>query len=145
MSKKDFINAYLNSSKLRLELCNSAFDKKAYDYVVRECQTVIELSSKALLIRWGQVVPEKHNLSKEISDLKELFSEDFQKNLYFIKIISTKLRSEREVSLYGDVDENISPDKLYTKEAAESFLKDTNFFYNLTYNELKFFLEEKKK
>ena len=142
-NKKKFIRDYFKIAKRRLRYVLDAFDEEDYNYVVRECQTVVEICSKALILRWGFVVPEKHNLANELEDDKDLFSKEFQNNISFVKRLSKRLREQREKALYGDVNLKKSPYELYTKESTEKYLKDTQKFYELCKNELKDFLEGK--
>jgi len=145
MSKKDFIIDYLDSAKLRLNFSKRAISLNNYSYVVRECQEVAELCSKSLLLRFNFVVPKKHNLSFDLYEIKEMYSKEFQNKFKKIKFLLNKLRNEREISFYGDEDEEISPSKLYTKEEAETYLKQTNDFYNLVLKELNEYINNEDK
>lgn len=140
--KKNFIKLQLESCKRRIRYCSIALEENDYAYVIRECQTVVEICSKILLIRFGFVVPQKHNLKNELEEEKDLFSKKFQNEIFFIKKLSTKLRKEREVSLYGDTKSYSAPNELYSLKESENYLNDTKKFYNLCYDELKDFIKE---
>ena len=141
-SKKKFVKSYINSAQRRIEYAQIALLKKDFPYVIRECQLIAELSAKALIIRFGFVVPKTHNLTEEILEISDLLSESFQKNVNsHIKLLK-KLRKEREVALYGDSEEKIIPDELYTEPETQKIFKLTQDFYSLCENELIVFLQD---
>jgi HEPN domain-containing protein len=63
--KKLFVKNYLDSSKRRIKNSREALEEGDYSYVIRNCQEIVELCSKSLIMRWGFVVPEKHDIKKE--------------------------------------------------------------------------------
>jgi HEPN domain-containing protein len=137
--RKKFINSYINSSKRRIRNMEEAFEENDFGYVIRVSQEVFELLTKALLIRWNFVVPKTHNLSEDLYDIKELCSKDFQKEINNIIIFSKELRRNREKSFYGDEEEGITPEEMYTKDNAKTYLENIKWFYELVIGEIKDF------
>lgn len=137
MHKEKFIKSYLENAKLRLKYSKDALNNtKNYNYVIRECQTIVELCSKALLLNIGQIVPQKHDLKDELNEAKKLFSKNIQDNLNLITKTSKHLRRQREISLYGDEDLDLPPDKLYTQNEAKNYFKDTEKIFTIINKEL---------
>lgn len=138
--KKKFVMDYMEESSIRIELANYAMDKKRYNTVIRECQAATELVLKALLFSKGRVVPAKHNLKSELKDIKDLFSDEFKSKFDFIYKISSRLRRERDIAMYGDVDLNKTATESFTKFDAEKYLNDTAQIFEICKKELKKFL-----
>ena len=140
--KSKLIKGYIKESEMRLELSNFAYEKESYNTSIRECQDCIELLIKSLLISYGQYIPEKHNLKNEFREISELLSEEFQKkNKTYMSLITT-LRRERERSYYGDVENNITPQELYSNEDAIYFISKTKDFLFDVKKELNKYLGE---
>ena len=142
MDKKKFIQSYIKSSERRIKYCNLALKEKDYAYIVRETQMIVELCTKALLNKYSFVVPKEHELSSELEECLELFSDDFQKNFAALKKFSKKLRRQREISVYGVPESDQVPEELYTKEVAEDYLGKTLNFLNVTKKELNDYLTD---
>jgi HEPN domain-containing protein len=144
MSKYKFVRDYLDEAKFRIEVAEIALNKERFNSVIRETQIIVELTGKALIARWNMEIPKSHNIYQDIEDIKELYSEKFQKNIKEIINILKKIRREYEISLYGDYEENISLSELYTQDEAEKFLSNAKKFHNMCIEELKDFLNKKE-
>jgi len=142
--KNKFVIDYMKEAEIRLEFSNTSFEKKRYNTTIRECQTVVEMASKALLFSVGFAVPEKHNIKEDLKISKELFSKNIQ--LEFSKILRLFgiLRIQREPSLYGDISLNKVAGEFYDKKQTEEYLNKTIWFYDMVKNELKKILEKNK-
>ena len=68
--KEKFVKDYIKEAMHRLELAEYSLEKQRFNTVIRESQTVVELSVKALLFSLGRVVPQTHNLREELKELK---------------------------------------------------------------------------
>lgn len=141
--KKKFVKDYMQEAQIRLKFSQTAFDSNRYNTVIRECQTVVEMASKALLFSVGFAVPEKHNIKEDLKIAKELFSKNLQNEYEKILRIFGILRVQREPSLYGDVSLNKVAGEFYSKSQSENYLNQTKWFYNLIELELKIFLDKK--
>lgn len=141
-NKKKFIISYLNSSKRRIKYIEDSLNEGDYAYVVRVSQEVFELLTKSLLLKWNFVVPKSHNLSSDLKEIKELCSQKLQNDFDNIITLSKELRRNREIAFYGDEEEGITPNEIYTKKQAEDYYERITDFYNLIFDELKDFLDE---
>ncbi len=139
--KKKFIKSYINEAIHWIELAEISIEKKKYNTVIRECQTAVELSIKALLFKHGLVVPKVHNLREELTEVKELTSTYFQDNYQKIYILANRLYSNREDSLYGDIDLNQVPEELFDKNKANKYLTEVKEVLIIIKEELKEFLK----
>ncbi len=143
MFKEKFIKSYLENAKTRLDFIKLALKDGKYDYVIRECQEVVELCSKALIYSQGMVVPKIHNMAKEIDEIKDLFSENFQKEMPNYYILIRKLYSKRELAMYGDEVLGIPSTELFTKEDAKDYSDKTIDYYTQCLLELETYLKLK--
>ena len=138
--KKKFVNSYISDAEHRYFLAKISFDKQNYHTVIRECQTLMELSVKALVFSLGRVIPNTHNLKDELNEIKDLLSESFQLNFDRIYKLAAKLRIERERAMYGDPDLNKLASEIYDLDVAEKYLNETRFVLDLCKIELKNYL-----
>lgn len=143
--RKKFIKNYIRSSQRRLKNIDDALKENDFAYVVRVSQEIFELLSKSLLLKYNFVVPKTHNLSEDLDEVKELYSTNFQKEIYKIIKLSKELRRNREKAFYGDEEEGIAPDELYNKKQAQEYQKNTKWFYDIVIDELSDYLEEETK
>lgn len=137
MDNDKFIKSYLENSELRLKFCLQALSENKYDVLIRECQEIVELCSKALLYSQNMVVPKIHNMAQEIDDIKELFSDEFSKKMPEYYILLRTLYNKRELAMYGDEDLGIPSNELFTKEDAEKYLTGTKDYFEQCKKELK--------
>jgi HEPN domain-containing protein len=142
---KKFVNSYYKEALNRLDLAKYCLKNKNYNTAIRECQEACEILSKALLISVNQIIPEKHNLRIDLKESLELFSEKFQKEFEdkYYKFLG-KIRNEREISYYGDLDTNTTPNELYTEQDAKKFINDTENYINIAKEELCKYLKNDK-
>lgn len=143
-NKEKFVKDYMEESEIRLQIAKDILGKKRYNTVIRECQTSVELAIKSVLFRWGRVIPRTHNLREELKEIKDLLSKELQENFDFIYKTSNRLYSEREQTLYGDVDLDLTPSESYSEKDAKKYLEDSEKIIALIKKELKTFLENKK-
>lgn len=133
---RKFIEEYIGSAELRLTFSELAINKHKFGDSIRECQAVVELCSKALLMSVNQVVPKKHDMKNELNAAVPLFSDNVKNNIDFMSELSKELRREREISMYGDDDSNKTQGQIYSEEDAKSFLIRTKRFYKISCLEL---------
>ena len=134
--KKEFVKDYINAAKRRLTNAKEAFEDGDYAYTMRVSQEIVELCFKAVLRRFGFVVPKTHDLRNDIKEILDLVSEDFRNNFKMLNILSRDLRNFREEALYGDEDNDIAPSQLFTRKEVLGYLNKTQKCYDLTINEL---------
>ncbi len=96
--------SYLKKSKIRIKALKFMHGEGGYSDVVREAQECVELLLKALLRTLGLEVPKTHDVSRVLSDRKELLPELIRVHLEDIVTISRTLRKDRELAFYGTED-----------------------------------------
>lgn len=113
MNARSLALAYLKKAELRVKILQGYVDGEGYSDVVREAQEAVELALKAALRLIGVEPPKVHDVSsllREYADrLPSLPVEELAR-------ISTRLRKERELAFYGDLD--FLPTEQYTREDA---------------------------
>ena len=119
MNSRSLARDYLRKAKVRLQALE--FYRSAQDYsdVVREAQETVELSLRAILRMIGVEPPKVHDVG---SLLKEYADRLPGVPVPDLVRASTRLRKERELAFYGDID--FLPQKQYGEEDAALAIKD---------------------
>ncbi|NPV52021.1 MAG: HEPN domain-containing protein [Firmicutes bacterium] len=121
----ELTSAYLEKAGVRMEGLYFFRDRGAYSDVVRDAQSVVELSLKAVLRAIGVEVPKIHDVGRTLESNRDLLPVQIVANLPEIKSISKRLRKERELSFYGA--EDFIPTEEYDLTDAEQAIKDASF------------------
>jgi HEPN domain-containing protein len=122
MNTKNLAESYLKKAVDRLDILDLLFEKGAFSDVIRESQEIVELSLKGMLRYIGVEPPKIHDVGGLLLEHKEKFPEDIAKRLKSLAGISKRLRKERELAFYGDID--FIPTEEYTKDDAEEAIGD---------------------
>ena len=130
MNHLDFVKDYINQSKLRIETAETALEKNAYAYCIRQCQEAVELSLKATLRMIGIDYPKWHDVGVILKKEKNRFPAWFQKEIAKLAAISKFLAAQREAAMYGEEMSKKSPSSLFSKGNAEESLKNANFCFD---------------
>jgi len=72
--------------------------------VVREAQEVVELALKGLLREIGIDPPKQHDVGDLVVEYRDRLAPDVEAQAEKLAAISKRLRRERELAFYGDVD-----------------------------------------
>jgi len=123
MNIKSLAESYLKKALDRLDVLDLLFKKGAFSDVIRESQETVELSLKGMLRFVGVEPPKIHDVGGLLLEHKDKFPEDISKRLKKLAEISKRLRKERELAFYGDID--FIPTEEYTREDAKEAIKDT--------------------
>jgi len=123
MNTKSLAESYLKKAVDRLDILDLLLKKKAFSDVIRESQEIVELSLKGMLRSVGVEPPKIHDVGGLLLEHKEKFPKKTAK--YFKKLaeISKRLRKERELAFYGDID--FIPTEEYTEDDAKEAIRDT--------------------
>ncbi len=116
MTNISLAKSYMIKAVKRLKILDILLIEKDYSDVVREAQEVVELAQKAMLRQIGIDPPKWHDVGMILLEHREKFPEDVRCNLEEISKISKWLRTERELSFYGDID--FIPTDEYSEEDA---------------------------
>ena len=123
MNTRSLAESYLKKAMDRLDILDLLFKKGAYSDVIRESQEIVELSLKGMLRSVGVEPPKIHDVGGLLLEHEDKFPKDIAKQLKKLADISKKLRRERELAFYGDID-FISTEE-YTKKDAKNAIRDT--------------------
>ncbi len=119
MKVKETGRGLLNEAMLRLETANDALVRGNYAYSFRQSQECVELCLKACLRRIGVEYPKTHEVSIVLRDSAERFPAWFRGRIEEFCRISVGLAERRDIAMYGDEQEGLSPEKLFARGDAE--------------------------
>ncbi len=128
MTNKTLAQSYMRKATDRIDILDLLFKKSAFSDVVREAQEIVELSLKGMLRFVGIEPPKFHDVGGLLLEHKNKFLPDISRNLEKLAVISKKLRKERELAFYGDID--FIPTEEYTDEDASQAIEDARFVVN---------------
>lgn len=129
MKKDELTGAYLQKAQIRLKSLYFFRDEQAYSDVVREAQEMVELLLKAVLRAAGVEVPKIHDVGKTLEAFQQVLPHSITSNLKEIRLISKRLRKERELSFYGA--EDFIPTEEYGIEDANLAIKEAAFILDV--------------
>ena len=122
MTNASLALSYLKKASDRLDALEVLLQKGAYSDVVREAQELVELSLKGMLRAIGIEPPKLHDVGGLLLDYRERFPEELRPELADFAGISKRLRKERELAFYGDLD--FIPTEEYSLEDARAAQQD---------------------
>ncbi len=122
MTNESLAQSYLKKASDRLDVLEVLLKKGAYSDVVREAQELVELALKGMLRGIGIEPPKLHDVGGLLLEHCERFPQDVRAALGDLAQISKRLRKERELAFYGDLD--FIPTEEYTLEDARQAYQD---------------------
>ena len=122
MTNASLARSYLRKASDRLDVLEVLLEKGAYSDVVREAQELVELALKGMLRAIGIEPPKLHDVGRLLLDYRERFPEAVRHELADFADISKRLRKERELAFYGDLD--FIPTEEYSLEDARTAQRD---------------------
>jgi HEPN domain-containing protein len=122
MNTKNLAESYFKKASDRLDILDVLFKKKAYSDVIRESQEIVELSLKGMLRFVGVEPPKIHDVGGLLLEHEEKFSKNIATHLKELADISKRLRKERELAFYGDID--FIPTEEYSHDDATKAIRD---------------------
>jgi HEPN domain-containing protein len=130
MNTKSLAESYLKKAVDRLDILDLLFKKRAFSDVIRESQEIVELSLKGMLRFVGVEPPKIHDVGGLLIEHEEKFPKDIAETLERLASISKRLRKERELAFYGDID--FIPTEEYTEGDAKKAIGDAQLVVNTT-------------
>jgi HEPN domain-containing protein len=109
----------------RLDILGVLEKKGAYSDVVREAQEIVELACKGMLRAVGIEPPKFHDVGGLLQEHKDKFRREVSSRMGEVASISKRLKKERELSFYGDID--FIPTEEYRAEDAKEAMDNANF------------------
>ncbi len=125
MTSEDLAQSYLIKAEKRLKILEILLQEEDYSDVVREAQEIVELSLKGMMRYVGIEPPKIHDVGGLLLEHRNLFPEDISRCLDRLAYISKKLRKERELAFYGDVD--FIPTEEYSDADAKEAIENADF------------------
>lgn len=117
MTSESLARSYLVKAQKRLKALAVLRDEEAHSDVVREAQELVELALKGTLRAVGIEPPKFHDVGGLLIEHEAKFHPDVRVRLARAAEISKRLRRERELAFYGDVD--FIPTEAYSVEDSE--------------------------
>jgi HEPN domain-containing protein len=116
---------YLMKATKRLKILPVLLAEDDFSDVVREAQEIVELAQKGML-RWIGIDPPKwHDVGDILLEHAGKFPGQVQAALPELARISKRLRKERELSFYGDID--FLPAEEYSGEDAREAIAQAEY------------------
>jgi HEPN domain-containing protein len=113
----------------RLDILELLMRKGAYSDVVREAQEIVEPALKGMLRSVGIEPPKYHDVGSLLLEHKDKFSKDIAPHLEKLADISKRLRKERELAFYGDID--FIPTEEYKREDGKEAMENAGFVVSI--------------
>lgn len=129
MTSSDLAKSYIWKAETRLDALEALFKRDNFSDVVREAQETVELALKGMLRAVGVEPPKHHDVGRLLNEHAERFDEDVRKGFKRAADISKRLRKEREIAFYGDVD--FIPSEEYSADDARRALEDAKWIVEL--------------
>lgn len=125
MTNEDLAHSYLRKSIVRLEVLDLFLKRQDYSDVIREAQEIIELCLKGMLRYVGIEPPKFHDVGPLLLEHHKRFKGIPLRDIRKMADISKRLRKERELAFYGDID--FIPTEEYSDKDAKKAIRDTRF------------------
>lgn len=125
MTNITLAQSLLKKATDRLDILDLLLKKGAYSDVVREAQEIVELALKGMLRAVGVEPPKFHDVGGLLIEHKGKYDEEISKNLERAATISKRLKKERELAFYGDID--FIPTEEYNIDDAREAMEGANF------------------
>lgn len=129
MTSRDLARSYIWKAETRLAVLDVLNKKGNFSDVIREAQEVVELALKGMLRAVGVEPPKLHDVGGLLLEHRDRFRPVVIKGLKQAANISKRLRKERELAFYGDIDFN--PTEEYTAKDARQAIKDAKWVVSL--------------
>lgn len=123
--------SYFNSASRILEESRASVAKGAWNLAVRRAQESVELGLKAALRLVGLEVPRVHDVGVTVRESASRFPDWWNARAGQLARISRDLRRYREMSLYGDDETGLPPERIFSREDAEEALRDADFVIDM--------------
>ena len=104
MTSEDLARSYLFKARARLAALAVLRDAGDHSDVVREAQELVELALKAMLRAVGIEPPKFHDVGPLLVEHRARFLPEVAEALERAAQISDRLRRDRELASYGDID-----------------------------------------
>ena len=125
MTADELARSYFQRCRKRRVALEALYGVEAYADVMREAQELVELGLKGLLRAAGIDPPKWHDVGRILLENARLFPATLHDDLPRMAEISSRLRKERELSFYGEID--FIPEENYSREDAAAVMADVDW------------------
>ena len=122
VTNQSLAQSYLTKVEKRLKALAVLKAEGANSDVVREAQELVELALKGMLRAVGVEPPKFHDVGGLLLEHRDKIAPEAREELGRAAEISKRLRKERELAFYGDID--FVPTEEYTTEDADRAYAD---------------------
>ena len=122
MTNGSLAESYMLKATKRLRHLPRLLEDDACSDVVREAQEIVELALKGMLRQVGVEPPRWHDVGSILREHRGRLPDAVAAEVDVLAAISARLRKDRELSFYGDID--FIPTEHYSREDAERALAD---------------------
>ena len=135
MNMTSLARSTLIKAEQRIKIVPLLHDDGAYSNVVRDAQEIVELCLKGMLRAVGVDPPKFHDVSDILVEHADRLPESVRWNLDRIAAISKKLRKDRELAFYGDID--FIPTEEYAQKDSQEALDQARFVVEMARHVIK--------
>ncbi len=129
MTNLSLAQSYLDKAEKRFKALAVLRAEGANSDVVREAQELVELALKGMLRAIGVEPPKYHDVGGLLLEHRNKIAPEVREELGRAAEISKRLRKERELAFYGDID--FIPTEEYTTEDAGRAYADAEWVVRL--------------
>ena len=129
MTNRDLAKSYIWKAETRLDALEALRKRRNFSDVVREAQETVELALKGMLRAIGVEPPKYHDVGSLLVEHRDRFQTAITEHLEKAAGISKRLRRERELAFYGDID--FIPTEEYSEDDARRAIEDAKWVVEL--------------
>jgi HEPN domain-containing protein len=129
MTNRDLAKSYIWKAETRLDALEALWKRRNFSDVVREAQETVELALKGMLRAVGVEPPKYPDVGSLLLQHRDRFQAAIADGLAKAADISKRLRRERELAFYGDID--FIPTEEYTEADARRAIEDAEWIVKL--------------
>jgi HEPN domain-containing protein len=129
MTNLDLGKSYIWKAETRLDALEALAKRRNFSDVVREAQETVELALKGMPRAIGVEPPKYHDVGGLLLEHGDRFQASVTKGLKRAAAVSKRLRRERELAFYGDID--FIPTEEYTEKDARQTIEDAKWIVAL--------------
>jgi len=122
MTNETLAESYLKKAEARLKALAVLKAEGAYSDVIREAQELVELALKGVLRAIGVEPPKIHDVGPLLLEYRKKILPKLRDDVAGVAEISKRLRKERELAFYGDLD--FVPTEEYSEDDADRAYAD---------------------
>jgi HEPN domain-containing protein len=131
LNSRHMAESYLSEAEIRLQTAKDAVAAKHFSFAVRQSQECVELSLKGVLRSVGIEPPKWHDVGIVLRKESTRFPQWFRESVDQLSLISRQLAGERQRSMYGDSDLDLSSEELYTEFDAREAVRDAEVVHSI--------------